>query len=101
MTRYIGQRLLQLIPVTLLVSFVSFGIIFLLPGDPALVILGDQGLIDKQMYEATRRELGLNDPIPIQYLNWLSRTVRGDLGISTRDHEPIARGLVARLPVTL
>jgi peptide/nickel transport system permease protein len=101
MTKYIGQRLVQLIPVVLLVSFVSFGIIFLLPGDPALVILGDQGLIDKQMYESTRRELGLNDPIPIQYLKWLGRTLHGDLGTSTRDHEPIARGLIARLPVTL
>jgi peptide/nickel transport system permease protein len=100
-TKYIGQRLLQLIPVVFLVSFVSFGIIFLLPGDPALMILGDQGMIDKQMYDATRKELGLNDPIPIQYLNWLGRTLHGDLGTSTRDHEPIVKGLLARLPVTL
>jgi len=101
MTQYIGQRLLQLIPVILLVSFVSFGIIFILPGDPALVILGDQALIDKQMYEATRRELGLDDPVPIQYLNWLGRTLHGDLGTSTRDHGSISKGLLVRLPVTL
>lgn len=101
MLRYISQRLMQLVPVVLLVTVVSFAIIFLLPGDPALLILGDQGLIDKQMYDATRRELGLDKPVPVQYLNWLGKTLHGDLGTSTRDHEPIARGLVARLPVTL
>ena len=101
MATYIIQRILQMIPVMLLASIISFSIIFLLPGDPALLILGDQLASDRQVYEAKRAELGLDRPLPIQYLDWLGKTIRGDLGVSTRDRQPVAQGIRDRLPVTL
>ncbi|MGE3268903.1 MAG: ABC transporter permease [Chloroflexota bacterium] len=101
MATYIIQRVLQMIPVMILASIISFSIIFLLPGDPALLILGDQLASDRTIYEAKRAELGLDRPLPIQYLDWLGKTVTGDLGISTRDRQPVTEGMRERLPVTL
>jgi peptide/nickel transport system permease protein len=101
MGTYILQRVFQMIPVMVLASIISFSIIFLLPGDPALLILGDQLASDRTIYEAKRAELGLDRPLPIQYLDWLGKTVRGDLGTSTRDRQPVIQGMRDRLPVTL
>src|SRR5918998_579786 len=101
MVTYILQRVFQMIPVMVLASIISFSIIFLLPGDPALLVLGDQLASDRSVYEAKRAELGLDRPLPIQYLDWLGKTVRGDLGISTRDKQPVTTGIWQRLPVTL
>jgi peptide/nickel transport system permease protein len=101
MATYILQRVLQMIPVMVLASIISFSIIFLLPGDPALLILGDQLASDRAIYEAKRAELGLDRPLPIQYLDWLGKTVRGDLGTSTRDRQPVTQGIRERLPVTM
>ncbi|MFN8525045.1 MAG: ABC transporter permease [Chloroflexota bacterium] len=101
MTTYIIQRVVQMIPVMMLASIISFSIIFLLPGDPALLILGDQLASNREVYEAKRRELGLDRPVPVQYLDWLGKTLRGDLGISTRDKQPVLQGIGERLPVTL
>jgi peptide/nickel transport system permease protein len=98
---YILQRVLQMIPVMVLATIISFSIIFLLPGDPALLILGDQLASDRTVYEAKRAELGLDRPLPIQYFDWLGKTLRGDLGTSTRDRQPVAQGMRDRLPVTL
>jgi peptide/nickel transport system permease protein len=101
MGTYILQRVFQMIPVMVLASIISFSIIFLLPGDPALLILGDQLASDRTIYEAKRAELGLDRPLPIQYVDWLGKTVRGDLGTSTRDRQPVTQGMRDRLPVTL
>jgi len=101
MATYILQRLLQMVPVVVLASIISFSIIFLLPGDPALLILGDQLASNREVYEAKRAELGLDRPVPIQYLDWLGKTVRGDLGLSTRDRQPVSQGILDRIPVTL
>jgi peptide/nickel transport system permease protein len=90
-----------MIPVLLLVSMVSFSLTFLLPGDPALLILGDQLAADEEAYQQVRDELGLDRPVPVQYLDWLQKLVRGDLGTSTRDRLPVIQGILARLPVTL
>ena len=101
MREYLIGRVLQMIPVLLLVTLISFALLFLLPGDPARLILGDQQASDREAYEAVRKELGLDRPVPIQYLDWLGKTVRGDLGKSTRDRQPVAQGIRDRLPVTL
>ncbi len=101
MWRYLAGRALQMIPVLLLVSMISFALLYLLPGDPALLILGDQQASNQQAYEALRAELGLDKPVPIQYLSWLGKTLHGDLGISTRDRQPVIDGIGQRLPVTL
>ena len=101
MREYFVGRVLQMIPVLLLVSMISFALLFILPGDPVLLILGDQQASNRQAYESLRHELGLDQPVPIQYLNWLGKTLRGDLGRSTRDRQPVLQGIRDRLPVTL
>ena len=90
-----------MIPVLLLVSIISFALLYLLPGDPALLILGDQQASNREAYTAIRKELGLDKPVPIQYLDWLGKTLRGNLGTSTRDRQPIVQGIRERVPVTL
>ena len=101
MGQHLLRRALQMVPVLLLVSMISFALLFMLPGDPALLILGDQQATNQVAYESLRRELGLDQPVPVQYLIWLGKVVRGDLGISTRDRQPVVEGLGDRLPVTL
>src|SRR5437868_10895388 len=101
MTAYLGQRLIQMVPVVLMVTAVSFALIFVLPGDPAMLIIGDRSAGSPELYQSIRTELGLDRPVYIQYLDWLGRVVRGDLGKSTRDREPIVNGMMTRLPVTL
>ena len=101
MIAYLAQRLVQIIPVVLLVTAVSFGLIFVLPGDPAMLLIGDRAAGSREMYDSIRRDLGLDRPVYVQYLDWLGRVVQGDFGKSTRDQQPISAGLVLRLPVTL
>jgi peptide/nickel transport system permease protein len=101
MTAYLGRRLVQMVPVVLLVTIVSFALIFVLPGDPAMLIIGDRSAGSPELYQSIRSELGLDRPVYMQYLDWLGRVVRGDLGRSTRDKEPIVNGMAIRLPITL
>ncbi|HVQ76709.1 MAG TPA: ABC transporter permease [Candidatus Binatia bacterium] len=101
MGKYLVRRLLYFIPVIFLVSVVVFSITMLLPGDPAMAFLGDAMGRDKVAYEAMRKELGLDRPVPVQYASWLVRAVQGDLGRSVRTREPVIEGLLARLPVTV
>jgi peptide/nickel transport system permease protein len=98
---YILRRLVALVPVLFLVSVVTFSVNLLLPGDPALAYIGETNINDKVMYAAVRQELGLDDPIPVQYVKWLGRAVRGDFGRSIRTRESALDGLLARLPITI
>jgi peptide/nickel transport system permease protein len=98
---YLLRRLLHAIPTLLLVTLVTFSITMLLPGDPALAFLGEAAAMDKVAYEAMRRELGLDRPLPIQYALWLGRTLQGDLGRSVRTREPVWESMQARFPITL
>jgi peptide/nickel transport system permease protein len=101
MAPYLFRRLLYFIPVIFLVTVVVFAITMLLPGDPALAFLGEANMRDKVAYEAMRKELGLDRPLPVQYAIWLGKAVQGDLGRSVRTHEAVTAALAARLPVTL
>ena len=101
MKTYLLRRLLHAIPTLLLVTVVTFSITMLLPGDPALAFLGEAAAMDKVAYEAMRRELGLDQPIPVQYALWLGRALHGDLGRSVRTREPVWESMQARLPITL
>jgi peptide/nickel transport system permease protein len=100
-TGYILRRLAALVPALFVVSVITFAITLLLPGDPALAYIGEANINDRAMYLAVRAELGLDQPLPVQYLKWLGRAVQGDLGRSIRTREPALEGLLARLPVTL
>jgi len=98
---YLLRRFLQAIPTLFLVTVVTFSITMLLPGDPALAFLGEAAAMDKVAYEAMRQELGLDQPLPVQYLKWLGRTLQGDLGVSIRTKEPVLESLQVRFPITL
>src|SRR3990172_6795374 len=101
MTTYLLRRMVYFVPVIFLVTVVVFCITLLLPGDPALAFLGEGNINDKVAYQAMRTELGLDDPVYVQYGKWVGRAVHGDLGKSVRTHEPVLEALGARLPVTL
>lgn len=77
MLKYIGRRLLHLIPVILIISFLIFGIIKMTPGDPVGANLDPRSTAEQKAAERAR--LGLDKPVHIQYWNWLKRSIRGIL----------------------
>jgi peptide/nickel transport system permease protein len=102
LTSYIGVRLLHLFPVLLAVSVITFGLIFLAPGDPAEVYLRSVGqMATPEAVSALRREWGLDEPIPVQYARWVGRVVQLDFGTSLRTGEPVAQAILARMPNTI
>ena len=90
-----------MIPVVIIVSLFTFGLIMVLPGDPALMMLGEQAGTDRTAYNAIRAQLGLDRPLPIQYVDWAAHAVRGDFGLSLRDHLPIGQAIASRVAPTL
>src|SRR5439155_17646962 len=107
MRSYFVKRLLLMIPTLLGISLVSFLIIHLTPGDPALLKLGDteqrsgNQLLAAQIIDETRALYGLDQPLHVQYLRWLRRLVMFDFGESLRDHRPIIDKLRERIPVSV
>lgn len=105
MFRYFVQRVLQLIPVLILVSVAVFLIIRIIPGDPVLVMLGidpeERARISEEQYESLKHQLGYDRPIYVQYVNWVSRIVQGDMGLSLRSRRPIFEVIFERYPATL
>ncbi len=99
MTQYIIRRLLQMIPVTLLVMAVVFVIFRLIPGDPIQFILGANP--NPETVAALERKFGLDQPIPIQFLYWVGNVLRGDLGTSYVNQQPVATLILEKLPATL
>jgi peptide/nickel transport system permease protein len=99
---YLLQRLLFLLPVLLGVSLITFGLINLAPGDPADLILRAGGVEPTwEAVEALREELGLNDPVYIQFGRWVRQAARLDLGKSFRTGQPVAAEILCRFPATL
>ncbi len=99
MHRYIARRLVHLVPVLLITSFLVFAMLLLLPGDPTFALLGEQASQADRLL--LRAKLGLDQPIPLQYLHWMGSTLSGDLGRSLRTQEPVIEMLATRIPVTL
>lgn len=99
MIRYVTRRLLAAVPVLLLVALIAFLLMRLIPGDPAIVMLGQEA--DAQTLASLRRELGLDRAVPVQFAAWLARVARGDLGRSVRDHRPVLPAVLERLPATV
>lgn len=101
MARVLGVRLLRLIATLLVVTFLSFIMTALLPGDPATAILGQDGIQNPELLEKVRADLGLDDPIPIRYLNWLGDAIQGDLGESyINQGQEVSDVIMDRVPVT-
>jgi peptide/nickel transport system permease protein len=88
-----------LIAVLLAVSMISFALVAFLPGDLALLMLGDSAT--PETLEIARRELGLDRPLHERYLQWLGNALQGDFGTSLRSGEPVTEAILSRLPVTL
>lgn len=99
MTQYLLRRLALMVPVAFLVSVAVFSLIHLTPGDPAQLALGEDA--SAQQIQQLHHELGLDRPLPIQYLDWLGRVVHGDLGRSIRNHQPVTAAIGDRLPNTM
>ena len=97
--RYMVQRLVASVLTLLGVSCIVFLMVRLLPGDPARVIAGL--LASEGDVVMIRRQLGLDQPLHVQYGRFLIRAVRGDLGLSARTSEPVMREITSRLPATL
>jgi ABC-type dipeptide/oligopeptide/nickel transport system permease component len=89
MTQYVVQRLILAGPVLLGVSITVFLMMHLLPGDPALAMLAGQSGITPEDVDRVRRQLGLDQPVPVQYLNYIGRVLQGDFGESVHSHRPV------------
>jgi peptide/nickel transport system permease protein len=98
--RIIGVRLLIAIPVLFLVTLFTFGLVALLPGDPATALAGGQFATPETIAEV-REELGLNDPLVVQYGRWLADAVHFDFGTSLVSGDPVRDELIERMPRTL
>lgn len=100
MLRYIQRRLLIMIPVLWGVATLVFCLMYLLPGDPASTILAQSGG-KAEAIERLRQQLGLDDPLPVQYLRFLTNAVRGDFGESIFLKKPVIDVIWNNLPPTL
>lgn len=96
---YIAKRLLVAIPTLLIISIFVFSLQKLLPGDPVLVMAGEER--DPAVLEMLREKYRLNDPLPVQYLTWLGGVMTGDLGVSLRTNQPVTELIAQKLPVTI
>jgi peptide/nickel transport system permease protein len=97
--RYILRRIGLLVPVVVGVVTVVFLIVHIIPGDPVEIMLGEQAqAVDK---EALRRQMGLDKPLHVQYVDFLARLARGDLGRSLHTKRPVLESIARRLPATI
>ncbi len=99
MSRRIGRRLLHIVPVLLLVTLATTLMLSLTPGDPAYAILGDQAT--PAQVRQVHKDLGLDRPFLVRYVDWLGSVAHGDFGTSIRTHQPVIAALKERIPVTL
>jgi peptide/nickel transport system permease protein len=101
MIAYTARRLLQMIPLLFGISIVLFAVIQAAPGGPEGALLESGRFIDPAVIEAYRERLGVDQPLHIQYVRWLSAALSGDLGTSFSTTRPVAEMIVERLPATL
>ena len=99
MLKFVARRLLATIPLLFFVSLVVFALVHALPGDPAVLFLGEEAT--PETLARFRERLGFHRPLVVQYVEWLGRAARGDLGRSLRTNQPVTDAIVQRLPVTL
>ncbi len=99
MTEYLGRRLLYIIPTALGVMTLIFFLIHMIPGDPVLAMLGEDAPMES--VERVRSQLGLDQPIHIQYYRYVSGVLRGDLGVSIKSPRPVLSEVRRVLPYTI
>src|SRR6185295_17410466 len=99
MLNFLGKRILQLIPTLFFVSVLIFSLQHLLPGDPALVMAGEER--DPAVIAKIREQYRLDQPMTAQYVYWVKGVLSGDLGESLRIKVPVLDLILQKLPVTL
>ncbi len=99
MTAYLVRRIATILPTLLFVTMLIFGLQQLLPGDPAIVLAGEEQ--DPNVIAYLREKMHLDEPLPMRYLYWMSGVVQGDLGESIRSQQPVLELVLQKLPVTI
>jgi len=99
MAHYIFKRLIQSVIVIFIVSIFTFLLTYLMPGDPVYALLGED--ITREQYEIAYKEMGLDKPLYVRYLNWCVNMLKGDFGTSYKYRMPVIDLIKARLPVTM
>lgn len=100
MWKYLGRRLLTSFSVLIGVSIFTFLMLHLVPGDPVHALLGRQAISPERLAEL-REELGFNDPLPVQYFNYINDVIHGDLGRSLKNNRPVFESIMEQFPSTL
>ena len=101
MRKYILKRLIQLIPVLLGITFLSFAMMRIAGSDAITELYGDKGAVSQEIIDAERAELGLDKPFITQYLSWLCGMLRGDMGVSYVSGKDVFETFSSKLPATL
>jgi peptide/nickel transport system permease protein len=99
MTQYVTRRVIAIVPVLFGISVLVFLLVHLIPGDVAQILLGTQAT--DQQIATLRRTFGLDRPLPVQYLDWISHLMTGDFGVSFRTSRPVLPDLISRFGVTV
>lgn len=99
MLAFLARRFLVAIPTIVLISMFVFGMQKMLPGDPVLVMAGEER--DPEVIAFLREKYRLDDPIPVQYFAWVGNALQGDLGVSLRTQQPVLELIGEKLPVTI
>ncbi len=98
MNTYIIRRLIQVIPVLFIASIITFSLMHLVPGDPVAMMLGEDAT--QADIEHLRRVMGLDRPIPVQYVEWMGGILQGDFGRSLRDNREVLPTIISRIPAS-
>ena len=101
MARYIQRRIVIAIPILLAISVMIFGLLRLTPGDPVDAYIPPDFPVPPETREAMRHQLGLDRPLPVQYVYWLKEALQGNLGVRMKTHEPVDEAIARRIGPTL
>jgi peptide/nickel transport system permease protein len=99
LTAYLVRRIATILPTLVFVTMLIFGLQQLLPGDPAIVLAGEEQ--DPQVIAYLREKMHLDEPLPVRYLYWVGGVLQGDLGESIRNQQPVLELVLQKLPVTI
>ena len=99
MFAYLVRRVAAIVPTLIFVSMLIFGLQQLLPGDPAVVLAGEER--DPNVVAYLRQKMHLDEPLPVRYLYWIKGVLHGDLGESLRMQKPVRELIIEKLPVTI
>ncbi|MEE2777433.1 MAG: ABC transporter permease [Acidobacteriota bacterium] len=101
MWHFIGKRALHMLPVMLLITFLVYGMMLAIPGDPARALVGPGEALDEEQLALIRAEHNLDEPVVVQYVLWLGKALQGDLGRSSQSRRPVSQELATRAATTL